>query len=372
MSGSISSEQRGGNLEKGSTSSKDDVILVKGAEGTLSLELVPISEETARAFLRFSPRNLRLSTDSARELSDELSSRPYSRIIVQDSRKKILQRALRSRGWGIDGAIPRVSKQECLMATTYDLPLDENLIDTNGQKPDLANTFNMHGIRIKLDGRNAWAFYTDEGDSARIISEGERRQGLMVATRTEDMFEIADCLVRYLAAQKKSWAVFSTDMGRFIRGHDPITLMRLSVDSPKPFDHGAVPLSRDNKKAALKLFSEYYDEPMLQSIMRLRRLNRDGNYMIYLVDGGFAITRLEGDVGLLYDIYVTPSKQGQGLGVELMKCALTSVAGKVSSMYLHTSYPRAKRLYEKFGFKLVYSQLGIRLDEIALTPPSSR
>ncbi len=55
-----------------------------------------------------------------------------------------------------------------------------------------------------------------------------------------------------------------------------------------------------------------------------------------------------------------------------MRCALTDLAGKVSSCYLLTSYPRAKHLYEKFGFRTVYSQLGIRLDELALEPPSAK
>ena len=258
------------------------------------------------------------------------------------------------------------------MVTTYDLPLDEDLIDMNGSKPELADTYNMHGISIEVGGRSAWAFYTDEGDTARVVSESERRQGMIIATRTEDMFEVADCLVRFLAAAKKPWVVFSVDMGRFIRAYDPITLMRLTLDAPKAYDHRGVPLSKSSRKDALRLFSEYYDESMLQSLFRMRRLKADGKYSIYVVDGGFAITRLEGDTGLIYDIYVTPSKQGQGLGSELMKCALTSFAGRVSSVYLHTSYPRAKRLYEKFGFKAVYSQLGIRLDEVSLSPPTTK
>jgi GNAT superfamily N-acetyltransferase len=315
---------------------------------------------------------LRLSSESARKLSEELTRRPYGRILVQDSKKKILRRSLSPLGWKVDRAVSPSMKRECQMVTTYDLPLDENLIDANGIKPDLANTHQMHGISIDLGGRKAWAFYSADRDTARLVAEGERKQGMMIATGTEDFFEIADCLVRFLATAKMSWVVFSVDMGRFIREHNPITLMRLTLDSPRPFDHKAQPLSKDNRNAALRLFSEYYDESMLQSILRLRRFKAEGSYSFFLVDGGFAITRLEGDTGLIYDIYVTPSKQGQGLGAELMKCALTSFAGKVSSVYLHTSYPRAKRLYEKFGFKAVYSQLGIRLDEVALHPPRAK
>lgn len=350
----------------------DDIVLLKGAEGALSLELTPLRDGVARAFMRFSPRNIRLSEKSSVRLSEELSRRPYRKILVQDSRKRILQRTLGPLGWGIERAVPSSVKRRCSMVTTYDLPLDETLVDSNGAKPDLANTHDMHGIGIQVEGRGAWAFYTDDGDTARVISEGERRQGIIIATRTEDMFEVTGCLVHFLASARKSWAVFSVDMGRFVRGYDPITLMRLALESPKAFEHKAVRVSKDNRKALVRLFSEYYDESLLRSMMRLRKLTRDGNYQVFAVDGGFAITRLEGDTGLIYDIYVTPSQQGQGLGTELMKCALTSLAGRVSSVYLHTSYPRAKRLYEKFGFKMVYSQLGIRLDEIALTPPSEK
>jgi hypothetical protein len=55
-----------------------------------------------------------------------------------------------------------------------------------------------------------------------------------------------------------------------------------------------------------------------------------------------------------------------------MRCGLTALAGRVGSCYLNTSYPRAKELYEKFGFRTAYTQLGLRLDELALTPPSTR
>jgi GNAT superfamily N-acetyltransferase len=291
---------------------------------------------------------------------------------VQDSRKRLLEKSLRPLGWSVERAVQPVLDRKCSLVTTYDLPLDEDLTDSDGAKPDMSNTSHMLGMSVDLDGRKGWAFYTDDGDTARVVSEGERKQGMIVAKKSEDIDEIAECLVKFLAHSRKSWVVFSMSMGRFVRQLNPITMMRMTLDGPKGFDHTGVPLSKSNRKAALALFSEYYDESILQSIFRLRRFRAEGNYNIYLVDGGFVITKLEGETGLIYDIYVTPAKQGQGLGVELLKCALTSLAGNVSSVYLHTSYPRAKRLYEKFGFKAVYSQLGIRLDEIVLQPPPVR
>jgi ribosomal protein S18 acetylase RimI-like enzyme len=333
---------------------------------------MPLREGVARAFPRVSPRNLRLTHETSSMLSESLSSRSYQRILVQDFRKRVLRKTFEQMGWKVERAVPNVLKHECSTITTYDLPLDDNLIDINGLKPDLANTNHMSGISVNLGGRKAWAFYSDDGDTARVVSEGERKQGMFVATRTEDIFETADCLLKFLAASKKSWAVFSVDIGRFVRQYDPIMLTRMSLERPKAFDHKGTPLSKSNRKEAIGLFSEYYDESTVQSMLRLRRFKADGNYSIFLVDGGFAITRLEGETGLIYDIYVNPSNQGRGLGEELMRCALTSLAGRVSSVYLHTSYPRAKKLYEKFGFKAVYEQLGIRLDEIALSPPQAR
>ncbi len=356
----------------GRPASKVDVIRVKGPEGALSLEVVPLREGVARTFIRLSPRGLRLSSESARRLDEELRSRPYSRILVQDSKKKVIQRALEPLGWGIGPAIKARPSKRCSAVTTYDLPIDDDLMDSDGRRPDVSNTSQMSGIRVDLGDRNAWAFFTEERDAARLISEKERRQGLLVASSTEDMFEAADCLVQYLAATRKPWAVFSTDLGRFIRRYDPVTWWRLTLDRITPFQYSAKPLSSENKGMALKLFSEYYDESMMRARLRLRKYREDRSYSMFLIDGGFVISRLEGEVGVIFDIYVAPARQGQGLGEELMRCGLTSLVGRATSCYLNTSYPRAKEMYEKFGFRTSYTQLGIRLDELALTPPTTK
>ncbi len=351
---------------------RDDVLTVYDDGGAISLELVPLREGVARAFLRQSPRVPKLSEASVRRLVGELESRPYSKIIVQDSRKGFIERTLSGSGWLTRRAIPSELGQKCSLVTTYDLPMTEALLDSSGLKPDLNRTSTMSGIEVPIGERKGWAFYTEEGDQARIVSEEERKQGLLVATKSDDLFVVADCLVRFLAASKKSWAVFSMDMGRFVRRFDPITMVRMTTDRPKGYEHTATPFANDKKGDLLKLFSEYYDESMLQSRFRLRKFRTDKNYSLFTVPGGFVINRLEGDTGLIYDIYVSPRYQGRGLGNELLKCALTDFNGKVSSCYLHTSYPRAKRMYEKFGFRAVYSQLGIRLDELALERPSAK
>lgn len=359
-------------VPEGPPTSKVDIVSVKGPEGALSFEIVPLREGVARAFMRYSPRNLRLSTGSARQLDEQLRATPYSKVLVQDSKKRIIRRSLEPLGWRIEPAIKAKPMRRCSTVTTYELPIDENLMDSDGRRPDISNTSQMSGISVDLGDRKAWAFFTEEGDSARLISEKERRQGLLVANSTDDMFDAAECLVQYLAAIKKPWAVFSTDIGRFIRKYDPITWWRLTLDRITPYQHSAQPLSSENKKMALRLFSEYYDESLMQARFRLRKYRDDRSYSIYLIDGGFVISRTEGEVGVIFDIYVTPASQGQGLGEELMRCGLTTLAGRVTSCYLNTSYPRAKEMYQKFGFKTVYTQLGIRLDELALTPSTTK
>lgn len=353
-------------------SARDDVIIVKADEGALSLEFVPLSEGVARAFMRFSPRSMKLSQATAKRLGEELAKRPYSRILVQDNRKGLLRKSLGPLGWGVRRAIDMTVGHNCSMVTTYDLPIDETLSDSMGMKPDMTNTGHMSGISVDLGNRMSWAFFTDDGETARVVSEGERKQGMLVAHDAKDFFEAADCLVHYLAALRKSWAVFSVDMGRFIRKFEPTTMWRMELDRLVGYRHSCTPVSNKNKGSLVKLFSEYYDESTMQAMFRLRRMRVDRNCSVHHIDGGFVITRLEGSTGLIYDIYVTPSRQGEGLGAELMRCGITALAGNVQSCYLHTSYPRAKRLYEKFGFRTTYSQLGIRLDELELSPPTTR
>lgn len=352
---------------------REDVVLVQGREGAASVELMPLREGIARAFLRQSPRNPRFSVETAGRLSEELEARPYGRLLLQDTKRGLMRRTLARSGWTVRGAVDRSFGSKCTVVTTYDLPIDERLQDHGGRTPDIGGTGELGGIRVELPGgRRAWAFYTDDGETARVVDEEGRRQGFLVASRDEDFSEAADCLVRFLAASKKTWAVFSMDLGRFVRRYDPMTMVRMSLDGPRAFDHAAVPVSNKNKSQLIGLFSEYYDEPLIQSRFRLRRFRADKHYSIHMVDGGFVINRFEENLGLIYDIYVTPASQGQGLGSELMRCALSEFAGRMPSCYLHTSYPRAKRLYEKFGFRAVHAQLGIRLDELALEPPAQR
>ncbi len=349
---------------------REDVVVVKGDEGAVSLELMPLHDKVARAFLRQSPRNPRFSRETAARISEELAARPYDRILLQDTKRGLMRRTASSVGWNVRAAVDSSFGSGCSLVTTYDLPIDERLTDHSGRTPDISGTVELSGISADLPGGGrAWAFYTDDGETARILDEDGRRQGFFVAYRDEDLPAAAECLVRFLAASKKSWAVFSMDMGRFVRKYDPMTMIRMSLDDPKAFDHAALPVSVDNKSELLRLFSEYYDEPLLQSRFRLRRFRSDKHYSIHMVEGGFVINRFEGNLGLIYDIYVTPASQGHGLGTQLMRCALSEFAGRVPTCYLHTSYPRAKRLYEKFGFRAVHAQLGIRLDEIALEPP---
>ena len=358
--------------DSGAEERKNDVIVVKGDEGALSIELMLLREGVARGFLRFSPRNLKLSSESADRLAQELARRRYLKVLVQDNKKGVLRRSLASRGWGVGRAVVPSLERSCSAVTTYDLPIDERLLDSSGAMPNISNTSHLSGISLELGQRKVWAFFTDDGETARVISEGEKRQGMLVATETEDFFTAADCLVHYLAAIRKSWAVFSTDLGRFIRKFDPTTMWRMELDRPIPTEHGCALASGKNRRELVRLFSEYYDESTLQASFRLRKYRTDSNYAVYHREGGFVITRLDGQTGLIYDIYVTPSRQGEGLGADLMRCALTGLAGKVSSCYLHTSYPRAKRLYERFGFSTVHTQLAIRLDEVALVPHTAK
>ncbi len=347
------------------------VVLAKGPEGALSVELMPLREGVSRGFLKHSPRGLRLSQESAQAVSSQLAEGVQGRLLVTDTKKRLLSRALEPHGWGVSRAVePRVDRA-CSLCTTYDIPLEENLQDDRGQKPDVGNTSHMVGVSIDLGDRCAFGFYTDDGDTARVISEGPRRQGMLVAQSAEYMAEAADCLVRFLAAARKKWAVFSVDMGRFVRRYEPMMMHRMVLDGPKGYDHSVRPVSKETRKGLLRMFSEYYDEGGFQASLRLRAMLADRSFSVFAAEGGFVVTRLEGESGLIYDIYVTPARQGEGIGGELMRCALSNLAGRAPSVYLHTSYPRAKALYEKFGFRSVYSQLAVRLDETSFRPPSS-
>jgi GNAT superfamily N-acetyltransferase len=349
-----------------------DVVSAGTDEGAAALEILPISPDAARAFLRCSPRNLRLDEESARRFGACLADSGFSRIFVQDNKSGFMKRTLSGNGWDVAKAIDSRVKHRYNIVATSDLPLEEDLIDHRGEPLDLTNTGHMVGLQLELEGRKVWAFYSDDGDAARVLPSGDARTGMLAGFSEEDTLLAADQLVRFFATAKKSWAVFSVELEDMIRQFQPTPTHRMELEAPSKQDHSVEPLSRDNKKEAIALFSEYYDEGSLTALLRLRRMARDKAYSVFVADGGFVIVRFDKDMGLIYDIYVTPSKQGGGVGGELMRCALDSLSGRVEKVYLHTSYPRAKKLYEKFGFGVASSHLVIRLDEVVLTPPPSR
>ena len=313
-----------------------------------------------------------MSDKWAWKLSESLAETGYSSILARDNRKSTLGNAVSGRGWKTGPAIAAHSGQKCHMVTTHDLPLDEELIDEHGCEPELANTAHMVGLRVELGARDAWAFYTDEDETARIVTDSERKLGTLIATSKEDVGLAVDHLVRFLVTAKKKWAVFSPDLLEYIAHLHPANAVRMELEDPPQCEHSVEPLSKANRGRAVTLFSEYYDESRLSAMMRLRRYARDKAFSVHVMDGGFVILRHEGDEGLVFDIYVTPSKQEEGMGNELMRCALNTVSERSSKVYLRTSYPRARALYEKFGFRQTSSRLVVRLDEVLLTRPPSR
>jgi ribosomal protein S18 acetylase RimI-like enzyme len=348
------------------------IVTLRAPEGVLSVELAPLGEDIARAFLHCSPRTLTLSEKWAWKLSRSLADEGYSRVLVRDNRRSTLRTAVSGRGWKAGAAIEPLTGPKYNMVTTHDLPLDETLIDEHGREPELANTSHMVGVRVELGSKDAWGFYTDEGETARIVTNTETKLGMLVASDREDLALVADHLVSFLVTAKKKWAVFSIDMLEHIAHLHPAHAALMEHLDPKDHDHSVEPLSKDNRGSIVTMFSEYYDEGRLSAMMRLRRYSRDKTFSVNVTDGGFVIVRDEGDSGLIYDIYVTPARQGEGIGDELMRCALSIISKRSKRAYLRTSYPRARKLYEKFGFEESSSRLVVRLDEVLLTRTPSR
>ena len=349
------------------TDASADVVSISAPEGTTSIELAPLGDEIGRAFISCSPRALTLSDKWSWKLSRSLAETGYQQLLARDNRRATLSSALSGRGWESGPALEPLPGTKCVIVTTHDLPLDENLIDESGRNLELANTEHMVGVRVRLDDRDAWAFYSDEGETARIVTDSQHRLGMLVATDPEDLPLAAYHLVRFLQTARKRWVVFSPDLGDHIAHLHPARASLLELHGPTDYEHSVRPVSKETRGSVVSLFSEYYDEGRLGAMARLRRFVRDETLSVHVTDGGFVIVRDEGDSGLVYDIYVTPSRQGEGIGDELMRCALSEISKRSKRAYLRTSYPRARRLYEKFGFSESSHRLVVRLDETLIS-----
>lgn len=345
---------------------------MRASGGGASLEIVPLDDGLARCYLRLSPRGLRLTQAESEDLSSSLVGRCHAGVLAQDTKGGFLARTLGRCGWSVGRAVNPVARPRCNITTPHDLPLDEELVDERGGRLELDGTGNMTGIHVAVGGdRDAWAFYTDEGETARVATVNGRRYGFVVGRDEEDIGVAFDSLIRFLVTAKKSWAVFDMDMEERLSSYHPSVTCRMELEDPGGSTHSARPLTKANRRSLAALFSEYYDESPLAASLRLRRYARNAAYSLFVADRAFVIVKHEGDTGLIFDIYVAPDRQGEGVGDDLMRCALDSLSGRARSVYLHTGYPRARSLYEKHGFRVVSSSLVLRLDESSLKPPST-
>ncbi len=349
-----------------------DVVEVRTSGGVVSAEMADLAPGTSRAYVRTSPRGLRLSAEDSRALFRAFEAHGSQVVYSHDSRRRLLRKAGSQAGWSVERAVPPDVQHPHSIVSSHDLPLDEDLVDEHGRTPDLFNSGHMMGLSVDVGPRKAWAFYTDEGTTARVVSEESRRWGMFVCYDPSDIQAASDTLLAFLSSARKTWAVYSRNFEDLVAPYHPALLSRMVLDRPTQHDHCAVPLGRAHRKAVAALFSEYYDEHIINSMVRLRTFEASRDFTVHVVDGGFVVLKTEGDRGLIYDIYVTPSRQGQGLGDELLRCAASHFAGRTESIYLHTSYPRARRLYEKHGFREDYSHLAIRLDEQVMSASPSR
>ena len=306
---------------------------MRASGGSASLELVPLEDGLARCHLRQSPRGLRLTRAESEDLSSSVAGRAHAGMLAHDTRGRFLARTLGGCGWSVGRALETVSHPRCNITTPHDLPLDEELVDERGGRLELDGTGRMTGIHVAIGGdRDAWAFYTDEGDTARVATFNGRRYGFAVARSEEDIDIAFDSLIRFLVTARKSWAVFDMDMEGRLSPYHPSVTHRMELEDPGRSPHAARALAKADRRSVTTMFSEYYDESTLASSLRLRRYARNAAYSVFVADRGFVIVRLEGDTGLIFDIYVAPERQGEGVGDELMRCALDSLSGRASTV----------------------------------------
>jgi GNAT superfamily N-acetyltransferase len=174
--------------------------------------------------------------------------------------------------------------------------------------------------------------------------------------------------------ERKRYLILGPEYSAASKSVHPFPLWHLIISPPGEFKHGCRFAAESDLGILVKLTSEYEDSDSKTALGRVMKNFQSPSFRYLLTPGneGFALIRfMEAAEGMINDVYVSPQHQGRGVGDELTRAALTALSKNCLNIHLNTIYPRAKRLYERYGFKIQYEDLCVALNQQTMVHAST-
>jgi len=341
----------------------------------LSLEPSLQYDGSTRLFKEFSGTSYSPSKEKDERLTTFLNEINAKKIIFEDTRKALLTKLLKRIGYRLTKTYESPKGTKAVWrAWNEPTPPDMRYlgIEEHGQV-----SICQSSRRLNLSDKNGAIgeiVFTDYGRFARAKANRYGSEGFGLIEPSRDPSLLLTSLVREMIKERKRYLILGPEYSAASKPIHPFPLWHMTISAPKEYEHGCRFASESDVGALTELTSEYEDSDSKAAYERVMKnlQNPSFRYLLAQRNEGFSLIRyMEAAEGMINDLYVSPQHQGRGIGDELTRGALTALSKNCLNIHLNTIYPRAKRLYERYGFRVQYEDLCVALNQRTMTTPSA-
>ena len=320
-----------------------------------------------RLFKEQSGAEFSASADSMGRFSAFLAETDVQKVIFEDTRKSTLTRLLKKAGFRSTRTYDFRKGTKARWRSWNDAtPEDMRYfgVDING-KVSLSPA-NRRLAVTDSKGTVGEIAFTDYGRFVRSKANRFGSEGFAQVRPDGDPSDVLIALVREMAKEKKRYLILGPEYSPVSMPIHPFPLMHMILSAPKNHPHRCISAAESDLGTLAALTSDYEDIDLRAATERVTKnlQNPSFRYILSPERKGFALLRfMVAAEGMINDLYVSPGHQGKGIGDELTRGSLAMLSESCLNIHLNTIYPRARRLYEKYGFGIQYSDLCVALTQ---------
>ena len=211
--------------------------------------------------------------------------------------------------------------------------------------------------------------FTDFGRFARAKANRFGSEGYGKIASGKDPSLILLALTKAMLKERKRYLIFGPEYQEFAGPIHCYPLWHMRLSGQRFLDHSCRRATESDLKTLAELISQYEDVDLANALATVMKNFSTPTFRYLMTPGaeGFALIKfMENAEGMINDLYVSPAYQGKGIGDELTRGSMSMLSESCITMHLNTIYPRAKKLYEKYGFKVSYQDLCVALNQRAM------
>lgn len=353
-------------------SNRISVLILHDSKNRSCLSIEPSGQHdgSCRLFREFAGSGFPTDKELLDRLDEFLNSNNARITWFEDTRKGIVQKLLKKVGY------KRIKP--------YDFPSDVrvkwrqwNDALSPGQQyfgvsMDAVLSFDQKIRRMQVSDKHdsvGEIAFTDYGRFARAKANQIGSEGYGRISPGKNPSVILLALVKEMLNEGKRYLILGPEYREFASPIHYYPLWHMTFSGQRSYDHSCRRATESDHKVLFELTSQYenLDYSNARATVTKNLSNPAFQYLVTPGGEGFALVKfMENAEGMINDLFVSPASQGKGMGDELTRGSISRLSESCINIHLNTIYPRAKRLYEKYGFRVSYEDLCIALNQRAM------